>query len=183
MNSAYVSIFAITLVLTSGIPLFSGPGVINNASARYAPAETQTQANANDCDTGTNCAINSPQTQGDGSASSPTNLQISNLGSQGPQIPPESDKKLQTRTVDGNRVSVPPNGNPTIATAQCGPGEVATGGGIIVDEANNIINPHFQEIGTPGSNPNTWVVSYTNFGPNVMHIQAEVICAQLVSVP
>ena len=55
----------------SGIPLFSGPSATNYASARYAPANTQTQANDNDCDTG------SPQTQGDGSASSPTNLQIS----------------------------------------------------------------------------------------------------------
>ena len=71
----YVLIFTILLVLLSGIPRISSPGAINYASARYA--NTQTQANANDCNTGTNCAINSPQTQGDGSASSPTNLQIS----------------------------------------------------------------------------------------------------------
>jgi hypothetical protein len=48
---------------------------MNFADARYA--NTQTQANANDCNTGTNCAINSPQTQDDRSSSSPTNLQIS----------------------------------------------------------------------------------------------------------
>jgi hypothetical protein len=77
MKVKYVSIFAIILVLMSGLPLFSGPGVINNASAKYAPAESQTQANAKDCNTGTNCAINFPQTQGDGNASSPINLQIS----------------------------------------------------------------------------------------------------------
>jgi hypothetical protein len=71
------SIFVITLVLMSSLPLIASPGAMNYISAKYAPANTQTQANANDCDTGTNCAINSPQTQGDGSASSPTNLQIS----------------------------------------------------------------------------------------------------------
>ena len=75
MKVKYVSIFTILLVLLSGIPLISSPGAINYASARYA--NTQTQANANECDTGTNCAINSPQTQGDGTANSPTNLQIS----------------------------------------------------------------------------------------------------------
>ena len=75
MKITYVSIFTILLVLLSGIPLIISPGAINYASARYA--NTQTQANANGCNTGTNCAINSPQTQGDGSASSPTNLQIS----------------------------------------------------------------------------------------------------------
>lgn len=141
------------------------------------------QSFINECDEST-CSNAGPISSSDGSAIALPIVQ-SGRGEQGPgpQVPPESDNKLQTRTVDGNRVSVPPNGNPTIATAQCGPGEVATGGGIIVDEANNVINPHFQELGTPGSNPNTWVVSYTNFGPNVMHIQAEVICAQLVSVP
>lgn len=77
MKVKYASIFTIVLVLVSGVPLFSGPGVINNANARYAPANTQTQANSNECDTGSNCAINSPQTQGDGTANSPTNLQIS----------------------------------------------------------------------------------------------------------
>ena len=88
MKFTYVSIFAIALVLTSGIPLFSGPGVINNASARYAQTNTQTQANANECDTGTNCAINSPQTQGDGTANSPTNLQISKFNEEQVEEPP-----------------------------------------------------------------------------------------------
>jgi len=76
MKVKYASIFAIVLVLLSGIPLVSGAGM-NYVNARYAPANTQSQGNANDCDTVTNCAINSPQTQGDGSASSPSNLQIS----------------------------------------------------------------------------------------------------------
>jgi hypothetical protein len=93
MKLTYVSLFVIALVLTSGIPFFSGSGVINNASARYAPANTQTEANANECNTGTNCAINSPQTQGDGSANSPTNLQISNFNEEEEQVgvtPPNS---------------------------------------------------------------------------------------------
>ena len=64
-----ISIFTIVLVLLSGIPLMSG-GATNYANAKYA--NTQTQANANECDEGTTCAINSPQTQGDGSVSSPT---------------------------------------------------------------------------------------------------------------
>jgi hypothetical protein len=59
----------------SGIPLISGGGT-NYANAKYA-TDTQTKANANDCDNSSNCAINRPQTQGDGTANSPTNLQIS----------------------------------------------------------------------------------------------------------
>jgi hypothetical protein len=45
----------------------------------FATSKTQSQANTNNCNNSTNCAITSPQTQGDGSASSPTSLQISNL--------------------------------------------------------------------------------------------------------
>ncbi|MGH9986298.1 MAG: hypothetical protein ACRD8W_20340 [Nitrososphaeraceae archaeon] len=51
--------FAIVIVLLSGIPLISDDAM-NFADARYT--NTQTQANTNDCNTGTNCAINSPQT-------------------------------------------------------------------------------------------------------------------------
>jgi hypothetical protein len=90
MKVKYVSIFTIVLVLTSGIPLISA-GSMNYASAKYA-TNTQTQANSNDCDTGTNCAISSPQTQGDGSASSPINLQITEtngLLNGAPNTPPD----------------------------------------------------------------------------------------------
>jgi hypothetical protein len=86
MKVKYVPIFTILLVLLSGIMLLSSPGAINYASARYA--NTQTQANANECDTGTNCAINSPQTQGDGTANSPTNLQISKFNEEQVEEPP-----------------------------------------------------------------------------------------------
>lgn len=71
----YVSILTLVLVLSGGIPLMSGSS-INYAIAKYA-TNTQTQANNNDCNTGTNCAITSPQTQGDGTANSPVNIQIS----------------------------------------------------------------------------------------------------------
>lgn len=84
MKVRYVSIFMIVLVLLSGIPLISS-SAMNYANARYA--NTQTQANAYECEGGTNCAVNSPQTQGDGVASTPLSLQISNSGLQGPPGP------------------------------------------------------------------------------------------------
>jgi len=65
MKVKYVSIFTIVSVLLSGIPLISS-SAMNYANARYA--NTQTQANANECEGGTNCAVNSPHTQGDGVA-------------------------------------------------------------------------------------------------------------------
>jgi hypothetical protein len=74
MKVKYVSILAIVLVISGGIPLMSA-GSISNASAKYT-THTQTQANSNDCNTGTNCSITSPQTQGDGTANSPINTQI-----------------------------------------------------------------------------------------------------------
>ena len=83
MKVRYVSIFAVVLVVLSGIPLLSGG--TDYANAKYA-TNTQSQGNSNECDTGTNCAINSPQTQGDGSASSPTNLQISKFNEEA-QLP------------------------------------------------------------------------------------------------
>ena len=75
MKTIYVSLslFAILLVLMSGALFMSGGG----AYARYASTKTQSQANTNNCNNGTNCAVTSPQTQGDSSASSPTSVQIS----------------------------------------------------------------------------------------------------------
>jgi hypothetical protein len=58
MKVKYGSIFAILAVLSS-LPLLSS-GITNYGYARYA-TNTQTQANANECNTGTNCAITSPQ--------------------------------------------------------------------------------------------------------------------------
>ncbi|MGH9975998.1 MAG: hypothetical protein ACRD8Z_09215 [Nitrososphaeraceae archaeon] len=78
LKPMYASIFLISLVLLSGIPLISGSISTNIAKAKYANTNTQTQAVDNDC-TGpnANCAVNSPQTQGDGSASTPMNTQVS----------------------------------------------------------------------------------------------------------
>lgn len=94
MKLTYVSMFVIALVIMSGAPLMSSPSVMNFASARYAPANTQSQANNNECDTGTNCAITSPQTQGDGTANSPTNLQITGIGEATEDEPPTQGRAL-----------------------------------------------------------------------------------------
>ena len=80
MKPAYVSIFSIVLVLMSGIPFMTGGG---SAYAKFVSTKTQSQANINNCSNDSNCAITSPQTQGDGSASSPTNIQISEFNEQG----------------------------------------------------------------------------------------------------
>ena len=78
MKVKYVSMIVLVGVLAvmSGKPLLSSGTITNFAYAKYA-TDTQSQANSNECNTGTNCAIISPQTQGDGTANSPTNLQIS----------------------------------------------------------------------------------------------------------
>jgi hypothetical protein len=57
----------------SGMLFISG----GSTYAKFVSTKTQSQANTNNCSNGTNCAITSPQTQGDGTASSPTNVQIS----------------------------------------------------------------------------------------------------------
>jgi hypothetical protein len=77
MRVRYVSLLAIVLVLSGGVPLMFG-GNMNYATAKYANTNTQSQANSNECNTSTNCAITSPQTQG-GTANSPVNTQISNF--------------------------------------------------------------------------------------------------------
>jgi hypothetical protein len=77
MKVKYVSIFAIVLVLLSAVPLVFG-GVTNYANAKYA-TNTQTQANSNECDTGSNCANPSSQNIGDGTANSPVNTQMSDF--------------------------------------------------------------------------------------------------------
>ena len=87
MKVRYVPVFALVGVLTvlSGMPLLSSGSIITNyAYARYANTNTQSQGNSNECNTGTNCAITSPQTQEDGTANSPTNLQISRFNEEEP---------------------------------------------------------------------------------------------------
>jgi hypothetical protein len=91
MKVIYTSIFMIILVLLSGLPLISGPGATNYANAARYATDTQIQANTNECEGGTNCAINSPQTQGDGSASSPTNLQTSETNEEASTPPTTSE--------------------------------------------------------------------------------------------
>jgi hypothetical protein len=85
MAYRYVSILVIVLVLSGGIPIMSGSSM-NSVSAKYS-TNTQTQANSNECDTGTNCAITSPQSQGDGTVNSPVNTQTSNFNEEQPEAP------------------------------------------------------------------------------------------------
>ncbi len=72
--------------------------------------------------------------------------------------------------------SIPPGG-PTFARAQCGPDEVVTGGGIRVEGAGNMINPTDPFSAEANTQPNEWVHSYTNPGPNNAAIEAYAECA------
>ena len=84
MKVKYVSILAIVLVLTSGIPFLSGAA--NYANTKYA-TNTHSQANTNDYNNGAICGTISPLIEAYGTASSPM-MQVSNTGSQGLQGPP-----------------------------------------------------------------------------------------------
>ncbi|MGH9976462.1 MAG: hypothetical protein ACRD8Z_11590, partial [Nitrososphaeraceae archaeon] len=55
MKIASLSIFKIVLVLLSGLSLISSPSAMNNVTAKYSPANIQTQSNAIDCYTNINC--------------------------------------------------------------------------------------------------------------------------------
>jgi|SRR5918995_2732027 hypothetical protein len=108
MKLKYVPIFVLVglLVILSSLPVLSS-GITNYANARYA-TNTQTQANNNECNTGTNCGITSPQTQGDDTANSPINLQISNFNEEpheqddgvGGELPRETISILVTNCSD-----------------------------------------------------------------------------------
>jgi hypothetical protein len=79
MKVKYVPIIILVglLAVMSGMPLLLSTGNVSNyVYARYA-TNAQSQANTNECNTGANCVITSPQTQGDGTANSPVNTQIS----------------------------------------------------------------------------------------------------------
>ena len=79
----------------------------------------------------------------------------------------------------GARVSIL-SGNVGVATAECASGEVATGGGIDWTDGNTL-NPQILDQGT--SNPQGWIVSVFNPGPNEIQIEAIVQCAKLVDAP
>jgi hypothetical protein len=117
MKVTYVSLLVLVLVLLSGVPLISSPSTTNYANARYA--NTQAQSNANECDTGTNCAMNSAQSQGDGSASSPTNLQITETGSTVPSPTATSPPPGQSYTAHSPSCSAASAGQPSV---RCRPG-------------------------------------------------------------
>jgi hypothetical protein len=113
MKVKYVPIFALVGVLTilSGMPLLLSSGSVTNyANAKYSNTNTQSQGNANDCDTGTNCAITSPQTQGDGTANSPTNLQISGSEENEEEQPPEPPQSFREGTIFVSKHIICPEG-------------------------------------------------------------------------
>lgn len=110
MKVKYFSIPVILLVLLSGILLISGSAV-NSAYARYATgANTQTQANSNECDNTATCAITSPLVQGDRSTSAATNTQ-------NPQFNEEGEGHLSGSSIESTPGPTTPGGPTTPATS------------------------------------------------------------------
>jgi hypothetical protein len=96
------------LVFLSGVPLLSGGSITNYANAKYA-TNTQSQGNSNECTTGTNCAITSPQTHGDGTANSPVNTQISEFNEEQEEVGESPGVGfVVTLTVENCGLIVPP---------------------------------------------------------------------------
>ena len=75
-----------------------------------------------------------------------------------------------------------PPGESVTVFARCSADEVATGGGILSQAANQL-NPGWQHFGSPASAPTTWQLDYFNFGPSPVIIRAFAECAQLVDAP
>jgi len=84
MKIRYFSVSVFAVVAVAVLVVLSGGNniIINNAYARYS-ANTQTQANSNDCDNGATCAITNPLIQGDGGANAATNTQNPELNEEG----------------------------------------------------------------------------------------------------
>ena len=103
-------------------------------------------------------------------------------GKQGIQGPAGPDKELQVREVRGNDVDVPAGGG--FANVQCGPGEVATGGGIrmavtVINGVGNELNPGWID----GRGGNGWSITVLNPGPAPIQVTPYAECAKLVDVP
>ena len=176
--SSILLILMITTVMSTSQLMSTttnGETAVNDAYAKYSNSQAQSQAIycGEGESSGINCANNGPQSLGDSTATALTPLQIAN------PVREEPDKELQVRKVAGEPVSVPP-GELGSASAECGPGEVATGGGIFVADFVNTINPTTDDGGIPENQPNTWVVDYFNPGPESVDIAANAICTMLV---
>lgn len=104
-------------------------------------------------------------------------------GPQGAQGPAGPTQELQVRTVPSGLVTVPAGGGQTTIIAECNPDEVATGGGMLIIDDDNVFNPSSQQSGEPETQPNTWVVLYRNNGPNPVDAIAFAECAKLVDAP
>ena len=90
----YTSVIAVLLVAVSTAQLSSI--VLSNGAVVYAYSNSQAQSLSNECDvidsTGvSNCQNSGPQTQADGTASSPITSQVSNFGQQETQGPPSQE--------------------------------------------------------------------------------------------
>jgi hypothetical protein len=97
----------------------------------------------------------------------------------GPQGPTGPSQELSTIMRSGEAVQV--NTGQTIpVTASCASGEVATGGGLLLGDFANTVNPTYQEVGIPSGSPTSWTVTFANPGPNPISVTPHVICAQLV---
>lgn len=88
----YKSVIMIVLIAVSTVQLSSI--VLPNGTVVYAYTNNQAQSLSNECDVidssgVSNCQNSGPQTQADGTASSPITFQISNFGQQGTQEPTE----------------------------------------------------------------------------------------------
>src|SRR5919106_6144117 len=87
MNLKYAPMFAIFLILLSGIPLFSG-STTNYVNAKYSNSQAQSYVNECGLDesSGINCVASGPQTHADGSATA-TPIVSNAGGGQGPPGP------------------------------------------------------------------------------------------------
>ena len=99
----YTSIIAIVLVAVSTAQLSSV--VLSNNNVVYAYSNSQAQSLSNDCDvidssSVSNCQNSGPQTQADGTASSPITFQISNFCQQGTEERTEPPIEPQPETCE-----------------------------------------------------------------------------------
>jgi hypothetical protein len=97
---------------------------------------------------------------------------------QGPAGPAQ---ELQVRTVEGDTVDIPSENGATPVAVCDASGEVATGGGVEIEDGGNVINPGFYRdrgLGQVG-----WKLSISNPGPNTVTVMPIAQCASLVDTP
>jgi hypothetical protein len=197
----YTSVIAVVLVAVSTAQLSSV--VLSNGTVAYAYSNSQAQSFANECgqdvSTGPICINNGPQSQADGTASTPFVSVSGGQGEQGPpgpqgpqgltgeQGPPGPKQELEVRRVIGTPTEIPAGDSDTV-TASCAPDELATGGGFTlrkeIEDQPNTANPEMGSVASPPNDaPNGWSYDVTNPGPNPVGINSIAQCAKLVDAP